>query len=58
MGGNSNGAEINPIVFKPDMNGDTLVLEEPLRDEDGNVPKNLYCAGIDSIDVGKNDSTG
>lgn len=33
-----------------------LVLEEPLRDQDGNVYKNLYVAGIDGIDQGQNDS--
>jgi hypothetical protein len=58
MGGNDIKGGTNPIIFKPDINGDTLILEEPIRDEDGNVMKNLYCAGIDSIDVGKNDSTG
>lgn len=58
MGGNKDGDRVNPIVFRPDMKGDTLVLEEPEKDENGQVMRNLYCAGIDSIDVGKNDSTG
>ena len=59
MGGNSDGkGGTNPIHWKPDMNGDILLLEEPERDEAGNSIKNLYCAGIDSIDMGTNDSTG
>lgn len=33
-----------------------LVLEEPMRDQDGNVYKNLYVAGVDGIDQAQNDS--
>ncbi len=58
VGGNQNGDKINPIVFKPDMNGDVLIAEEPLKDENNITLRNLYCAGIDSIDTGGQDSTG
>lgn len=58
MGGNETDKGKNPIFFRPDNNGDTLILEEPQKDEDGNILRNLYCAGIDSIDVGKEDSSG
>ena len=33
-----------------------LVVEPPLKDPDGNVWKNLYVAGIDSIDMGTDNS--
>lgn len=33
-----------------------LVYEPPQRDQDGNVFKNLYVAGVDSIDQGTDDS--
>ena len=33
-----------------------LIAEPPLRDHEGNVWKNLYVAGIDSIDVGTDNS--
>ena len=37
-------------------NSKLLVVEEPLRDPNGNVWKNLYVAGIDSIDMGTDNS--
>lgn len=40
------------------MNGDVLIAEEPLKDENNITLRNLYCAGIDSIDTGGQDSTG
>jgi hypothetical protein len=60
MGGNDDGkGGKNAIIWKPNAHeGDILLLEEPERDENGNIIKNLYCAGIDSIDIGTNDSTG
>lgn len=51
-------AKSEDLVWRPDANGDILVLEEPLKDENGDVFKNLYVAGIDSIDLGTSDSTG
>lgn len=40
----------------PSKSSKLLVVEPPLLDEDGNPYKNLYVAGIDSIDIGANDS--
>lgn len=37
-------------------NSKLLVVEPPLRDPEGNVWKNLYVAGIDSIDMGSDNS--
>lgn len=50
--------ESKGVVWKQDPNGDILVSEEPEVDDDGLVLKNLYIAGIDSIDQGTADSTG
>lgn len=50
--------ESKGLIWKPDGRGDTLVLEKPILDDNGDTLKNLYVAGIDSIDMGKNDSTG
>lgn len=36
--------------------GDLIVFEEPRADNNGNVLKNLYVAGIDAIDMGTGDS--
>lgn len=33
-----------------------LVIEPPLKDSEGNVWKNLYVAGVDSIDIGTDNS--
>ena len=38
------------------MGSQLLVVEPPLLDENGSPYKNLYVAGIDSIDLGKKDS--
>lgn len=38
------------------QNGEVLVVEPPLTDENGIPFKNLYVAGIDSIDQGKDES--
>ena len=38
-------------------NSKIAIYERPLRDEDGLVLKNLYVAGIDSIDQGSGDSS-
>ena len=40
----------------PSKSSKLLVLEQPIRDPDGNVYKNLYVAGIDAIDVGSDNS--
>ena len=36
--------------------GDLIVFEEPRKDNNGEVYKNLYVAGIDAIDMGTGDS--
>ena len=40
----------------PSKSSKLLVVEPPLLDKDGQPYKNLYVAGIDSIDVGANES--
>ena len=40
----------------PSQSSKLLVVEPPLLDKDGQPYKNLYVAGIDSIDVGANES--
>lgn len=40
------------------MHGEIYVSEVPQLDDDGIPLKNLYIAGIDSIDQGAGDSTG
>lgn len=37
--------------------GKILILEHPLKTEEGHDYKNLYVGGIDSIDIGKDDSS-
>lgn len=41
----------------PNQFGKVKIYEPPVRDEDGNPYKNLYVAGIDSIDQGTADSS-
>ena len=46
------------VKFIPTANGKVRIYEDPKRDEDGKLFKNLYVAGIDSIDQGIDQSTG
>lgn len=46
------------LKFIPDSRGKVKIYEMPRYDEDGKLLKNLYVAGIDSIDQGKDQSTG
>lgn len=47
------------LEFLESPNGKVLMLEKPIKyDYAGNPYKNLYIAGIDSIDQGLDDSTG
>ncbi len=48
--------DINGVKWTKDPRGNILVLEKPLKDADGVVVKNLYVAGVDSIDQGVMDS--
>lgn len=53
-------AENNPrnkVKLIPNQQGKVLIYEPPLRDGEGNLYKNLYIAGIDSIDQGTADSS-
>jgi len=42
---------ISGVKFVPQTTGKVHVLEVP-REVEGNIPKNLYVAGIDGIDMG------
>lgn len=44
------------VEFIEDPNGNILMIEEPEKDRDGNTYKDLYIAGIDSIDLGTDNS--
>lgn len=46
------------VYWRENVRGDVLMIEPPRVDETGNIFNNLYVAGIDSIDAGKQDSTG
>lgn len=44
--------------FQEDVNGPVKIVEYPMRDQNDCAYKNLYCIGIDSIDQGRDQSTG
>lgn len=46
----------NAILAKESKDSKLLVVEPPLKGDDGKPYKNLYVAGIDSIDQGQRDS--
>ena len=53
-------ADMNPrnkVKMIPNQFGKVKIYEPPIRDDDGNPYKNLYIAGIDSIDQGTGDSS-
>lgn len=47
----------NKVKLLPNPNGKVFIYEPPLTDENGLPYKNLYVAGIDSIDQGQNSSS-
>lgn len=47
----------NKVKLIPNQHSKLVIYEHPLKDEDGNPYKNLYVAGIDSIDQGSGDSS-
>ena len=47
----------NKVKIIPNPQGKVYIYEQPLRDDDGNNYRNLYVAGIDSIDQGTGDSS-
>lgn len=52
---NSN-QEIDGVKWIPDMRGNILRVEPPIKDAENQPLKNLYVGGIDSIDQGVTDS--
>jgi len=48
--------KITGVEFIENINGRVVVLEEPERDPNGKLFKNLYIGGIDGIDMGANNS--
>lgn len=48
---------IESVRFIPNNNGKIKILEHPIKGENGQVPKNLYIAGIDGIDMGGEDTS-
>lgn len=48
--------EYNKVIAKESETGQLLVVEPPILDETGRPYKNLYVAGIDAIDMGRQDS--
>ena len=44
------------MKFKPNVDGKILIAEPPLLSEHKTQYRNLYVGGIDSIDIGSNDS--
>lgn len=48
---------IKGVRFKSDPKGFVHILEHPVSDETGNVAKNMYVAGIDGIDLGREDTS-
>lgn len=43
--------------FIPNNNSKLQILEHPLKDEQGNIFRNLYVAGIDGIDLGQKETS-
>ena len=44
------------VVWRKESSGKIQILEHPVKSEAGASYKNLYVGGIDSIDIGSNDS--
>lgn len=53
----TDGEQSNEILWRSGNDGKILIAEHPLRAEDGGNFKNLYVGGIDSIDIGTDDSS-
>lgn len=49
-------SSLNKLKVVENPNSKVIIYEEPLKDTSGNVYRNLYVAGIDSIDQGSGDS--
>lgn len=48
---------IEKVVFKEKLDGKVRLLEMPILDDSNQVPRNLYVAGIDGIDMGGEDTS-
>lgn len=48
---------IESVRFVNNANGKVHILEHPIKGEGGSVPRNLYVAGIDGIDMGGEDTS-
>lgn len=48
---------IDSVRFVSNPKGKVKILEHPIRGEHGAVPRNLYVAGIDGIDMGGEDTS-
>ena len=48
---------ISGVDFLNDPKGHIVMVERPILNEDGSVPRNLYVAGIDGIDMGQEDTS-
>jgi hypothetical protein len=51
----TNGDDTKMVEWTPSPEGKILILEPPLKGEDGSSFVNLYVGGIDSIDIGSQD---
>ena len=51
------GNKSNRVKWRDSNDGKIIILEHPLKSEDGSDYNNLYVAGIDSIDIGTKDSS-
>ena len=51
------GNKLRSVKWRPGNDGKIIIKEHPLISENGNEYKNLYVGGIDSIDIGKQDSS-
>ena len=51
------GQQTSELIWRKGGGGKIQIIEHPLRNEDGSAYRNLYVGGIDSIDIGKDDSS-
>ena len=58
FGGKAHEEEnIKGFIWKPDSRSNLQILEHPIKDENNNVIRNLYVAGIDAIDLGESETS-
>ena len=54
---NADNNPMNKVKVVPNQMGKVIIYEHPIRDDDNHSYRNLYIAGIDSIDQGSGDSS-